>query len=242
MIESRAIDVKRRGMEQTPAPGETRVIVAIRSGRGRSSGCTIELDDGSAIPLPDTLAFGFATGDRLDAATVERLRGESERWRVRDAALGLLSYRARSRHELEDRLRRKGFDPVLVSTTADALESDGYLDDASFAMAFARERIRSRPRGARRIRSELRRRGVREGTADAAIERAMDQEETDEATLALEAARAWLRRASADDRDALCGGAERAARQRASRRFYGYMSRRGFGSREISQARGRLCE
>mgnify|MGYP000073693967 CR=1 FL=1 len=53
-------------------------------------------------------------------------------------ALKLLSYRARSAHELRERLLRKGFDPRECTRALEELERLGYLDDVAFSQYLLR--------------------------------------------------------------------------------------------------------
>lgn len=227
--------------DEPPTTAGTRVV-SLRSGRSGSTAVRVRLDDdGPDLIIPDTVAANLSEGMLLSPIQLERLRTDGARWSARDAALSLLSYRARSRNELEDRLHRKGFDAGLIASTLDRLEAEGYLDDGSFAASFARDRIRFRPRGRRRLAAELRHKGVDPATAERAIEEAMEEEDVGETDLARTAAERWARRATDTERDALCGRGSREERERARRRFYGYMARRGFASHHIGIAREGLC-
>ncbi|HEX8905763.1 MAG TPA: hypothetical protein VF771_13015, partial [Longimicrobiaceae bacterium] len=48
-------------------------------------------------------------GDEVDEERLAALEARDHAWKARDAALSLLSHRARSKTELARRLRRKGF-------------------------------------------------------------------------------------------------------------------------------------
>src|SRR5690606_30583448 len=96
--------------------------------------------------------------------------------------------------ELRRRLARKDFPDDVVQATVDDLAERGFVDDAEFAAMFVRDRVRSKPRGKRRLVQELRARGVAAATAARAVDRTLEEEERSEADLALEAAQAWARR------------------------------------------------
>ena len=78
---------------------------------------------------------------------------------VKARALRYLGGRDRSRREVELRLRRYGHDARLVSVVIAWLEELGYVDDQRFALAYAREKLRS-GWGGRRIRAGLAAAGV----------------------------------------------------------------------------------
>ena len=89
---------------------------------------------------------------------------------LRDRALHLLSYRAHSRRELHDKLRRKtACDEDELSEVLDWLEEMRFLDDLSFAQAVVRKYTR---KGYEpwRIRGELMKRGISREIREAAME------------------------------------------------------------------------
>ncbi len=88
---------------------------------------------------------------------------------VLDAAARFLEVRPRSTEEVRRRLREAGYRADLVEGAIVRLAALGYLDDAAFARAWVESRDRARPRGARALRDELRRKGVPTDDAEAAL-------------------------------------------------------------------------
>ena len=206
-------------------------------------GDRVRLDIGADEPIELAAAVcpTLRAGDQIDDATIARLRGASADYDTREAALHLLSYRPRTVRELRDRLLRKGLDAARIDACLDGLRGAGFLDDAAFAEAHTRDAIRLKPRGSRRIVAELRRKGVAEHTATDAVQRVLVDEDSPDRDLALRAAEAWFRRAGDDARAGLCGRGERTDVERVRRRFWGYMSRRGFGPDAIRSALDGVC-
>ncbi|MEE9182329.1 MAG: regulatory protein RecX [candidate division NC10 bacterium] len=85
------------------------------------------------------------------------------------AALRLLSFRARSQHELAERLQRRGFTTEVISRVLRNLTTRGLVDDRSFALYLARTRVLSRHMSRRRLKGELREKGVAEEIVDAVL-------------------------------------------------------------------------
>ncbi len=85
------------------------------------------------------------------------------------AAARFLEARPRSTDEARRRLKDAGYRVDLVDAALDRLTELGYLDDAAFARAWVESRDRARPRGARALRDELRRKGVATVHAEAAL-------------------------------------------------------------------------
>jgi regulatory protein len=180
---------------------------------------------------------GLAPGDTLTAARIRDLQREDGVYRAREAALSLLSHRARSRAELRRRLLRKEHPTPVVEQVLGWLDDRGYLDDRSFAEAFVRDRLRLRPRGRIGLLQELRRKGIDDGTAEAAVEAVLRDEEVDEGSLAREAADAWARKNASSLRRAR---RSREDRERARRRLYGHLARRGFAPDAVRGAIDRV--
>jgi regulatory protein len=161
-------------------------------------------------------------GDEVSEARLEQLAAEDLLWKARDSSLNLLSFRARTASELQRRLREKGFPGEVVDRCVADLVEKGLVDDSSFAETFVRDRVRLRPSGARRLAQELRVKGVDADTASEAIEEVLRSEDVSELELARVAVSKWARR-SGEDRD------------RARRRLYGFLARRGFGGDTVRQ-------
>jgi regulatory protein len=191
------------------------------------------------LALDLLLSSGLGVGDRLGLARVAELEGEDELYRARDAALRLLARRARSVAELRRGLERRGLSAGAVDGTLAWLDTRGYLDDRAFAESFVRDRLRLRPRGRAALERELRAKGVDEGTARGAVEAAMAEEGADEAAMAMEAAREWARRNGGLVREA---GRSPEHRQRARRRLYGHLARRGFPPDAVRSALARVLD
>ena len=172
---------------------------------------------------------GIHVGDTLTAEGLERLQEDDTKWRVRQAALHLLSYRPRAEHELRVRLRSKAFPHATVEWCLRLLEEQGLIDDHAFASGFVRSRIRLRPKGRFRLTQELRQKGVSAEVAEHAIDEVFGDEETSEQALAYAAAQCWLDRQGSSFLESLASRDRSDERERARRRLHAFLSRRGFG-------------
>lgn len=85
---------------------------------------------------------------------------------VLEAAARFLEARSRSIHEVRRRLTQAGYRSDLVEGAIERMVDLGMLDDEAFARAWVESRDRSRPRGERAIREELRLKGVDRASVD----------------------------------------------------------------------------
>lgn len=192
----------------------------------------------------------LGVGDRLSPQVRHHLLNADQDVRVRDAALNLISYRARTRSELRTRLRQKGFQTARITLCLDRLEEVGLIDDATVAAAFIRDRLRHRPRGRAALFSELRKKGVDSSLVGETIDRVFSDQGTSDGDLARTVARGWVDRQGEPMLHALLRGRPDPEYERAYRRLTGYLQRRGFrgatlrtgAEHAVEAARARLVE
>ena len=97
--------------------------------------------------MPSSSRGAEASAKRLRRATQDSLR--------------LLRYRMRSRRELAERLRRRGYEPDVIEQVLAQLRAWEYLDDAAFAKWWTESRLKGGSSFVR-IRHELRQKGIPE--------------------------------------------------------------------------------
>ncbi len=152
---------------------------------------------------------------------------------ARTICLRLLTERARSRHELEDALRRKSVPEDAVRTVLDRFHEVGLIDDTAFAEQWVHSRRTGKGLGRHALAVELRRKGVADEVAGEALaELDGDAEEA----RARELVERKLRGVVLDSPEQRAG---------AARRLAGMLARKGYGAgiayrvvREAITARG----
>ena len=149
-------------------------------------------------------------------STPRQLSSESELY---NSALRALMRRAHSIHEMREYLALRSQDKNLVPQVIARLREQRYLDDARFALDYARHHSQTRKQGRFRIARELRTRGVPDQHIDAALDAIAG--ETDEPALI----RAKLKRCLAHARGPLD--------QRKLASLYSSLLRAGFSADAI---------
>jgi len=86
-------------------------------------------------------------------------------------AMHFLSYRPRSRHEVEAALRKRGTDQDRLEAAIGKLEESGLLDDRAFAESWIHYRTGALPKGRYGVIRELREKGIDQEIIEEAIER-----------------------------------------------------------------------
>ena len=104
------------------------LIKRIKPRRPHGLKVAIHLNDDSEpfeVTLEALERSGLGIGDTLTRTIRHELLNHDADVRVRDAALNLLSYRARTRTELRRRLRQKGFRPARVDVCLTTYRNEG---------------------------------------------------------------------------------------------------------------------
>lgn len=102
----------------------------------------------------------------------------------------LLSVRARTEHEIRERLAAAEFSGAVIDQTVARLIELGLLDDLDFARRWVQERAERKRLGPRALKAELAAKGVARDVADEALE----AEQIDEEAMAADAASRWVRK------------------------------------------------
>lgn len=79
--------------------------------------------------------------------------------KARDYAFLLLKFRPRSEKELYQRLKKKRFDDGIIRETLAFLKEKGFVNDTNFSRAWIESRLK-KPLGLRKIKQELRQKGI----------------------------------------------------------------------------------
>lgn len=88
---------------------------------------------------------------------------------ARKILLDQLSIKARSRHELEERLARRNVPEEVATRLLDRFEEVGLVDDEAFARAWVESRQRTRSLARTALAVELRRKGIDDETTKAVL-------------------------------------------------------------------------
>jgi regulatory protein len=189
----------------------------------RPGACRVDIAGAGSYQLDcaTARALGIVEGAEVDGVLLERVRAAAARLDARGVALRLLQRRLRSRVELETALRRRGVPGDVVAAVVGELRRSGWIDDARFARAWIRDRLALRPCGARRLRAELRRRGVSAQVTAEALAELLPFEMEDE-----------LARTQAQTRLARLRGLPPEA---VRRRLAGWLVRRGYPGEVIAR-------
>jgi regulatory protein len=138
------------------------VITKVERQKKHPSRVSIHIDNQYAIGIHKEvlLQSGLRVGDQISERTIDELKKQEELHKARDAAVRLLSHRARSEKELRDRLKQKGFSLEGIKMVLDSFARSGLIDDLEFARAFAHDKLLRKPIGKLMLAHQLRQKGI----------------------------------------------------------------------------------
>ncbi len=131
--------------------------IKFRDAEGRK--LAIFIEGFPPIILPRSEAEGLKEGQFLTEEEVQQLLERAELFKAWEASLRLLKFRPRSEQEIRMRLSRK-FPQELVEKTIASLREKGFLDDRFFARYWVENRKEFKPSGFKKLRYELRAKGI----------------------------------------------------------------------------------
>lgn len=146
------------------------IITDVRPRRHRLSQLFI---DGEAAVKVDTetwLRSGFAPGDEIDDEQLHQLLQDSNTHRAHEKALYLLEHRAHSKKELAAKIARSEIDHDAARRAAEHMEELGLVDDEQYARQLAGELFTRKNFGMRRVKQELRRKGIEDALIEIVVE------------------------------------------------------------------------
>jgi len=204
------------------AQSDAHVIEALEPAGGRLGGFRVEVEGERPFRVPEDLcrSLDLRPGVRFSRAELDTVIAAAAEREAMDRAVLYLSHRPRTCREVLRHLSEHGLSGYADSAITRCREI-GYLDDERYAEAFARERLRLKPRGSVRLISELLARGVDRPIAERAVGSVMREEGLTETSVLRDLAAARARRLGDLDPPV------------ARRRLSAWLARRGFAAGEI---------
>lgn len=147
-------------------------ITSIRQQVKRADRYSIFVDGKYTFSLSESelIRTGVHSGKELTKAELEKFRETSKIDKVYGLVLNLVVRRPRSEREIRDYLRRKGHDEAVTTTILNKLTNNGLVDDAAFAKSWVENRRLLKPTSLRKLKLELRQKGISDDTIASVLE------------------------------------------------------------------------
>ena len=129
-----------------------------------------------ALSESELLDQGLKVGQELSKAELESLKDSARLDKGIYRVMELISRRPRSAWEIRDYLKRKKYDAQEADKILNTLSNKGYINDKDFAKRWVESRRLLKPTSKRKLRLELKQKGV----AGEVINEVLEHDETDE--------------------------------------------------------------
>lgn len=113
--------------------------------------------------------FQLRKGMEISASMMDAIKRSDSMYQSYTLAIRFLSFRMRTKKEIEDYLTKKEVDQAHIVSVMDKLVEEQLLNDHQFADMFVRSRINTSTKGPAIIKQELLKKGVEENIADDAL-------------------------------------------------------------------------
>ncbi len=96
----------------------------------------------------------------IDDEMLKKIKNEQELINAKQAAYNFVSYKPRTKKQITDKLKEKGFGEEAIASSLDFLSEFSLYDDRRFAKMFIKDFLQKKPSGKPRLIQELFKRGV----------------------------------------------------------------------------------
>jgi regulatory protein len=135
-------------------------ITAIEPQARHANRFNLFVDHQFVLGVSAILAAKLRVGQTIDDAELQQLEAEEAFETAHEKALRFLEPRPRSSMEIKQHLLKKKIAPDVAERVIARLTDAGLLDDAAFAKYWVENREQFKPRAARALRFELKRKGL----------------------------------------------------------------------------------
>ncbi len=142
------------------------VITALTRQKRNPDRVNVFLDGEFAFGLAEIAAARLHIGQSVSPDDIAALQQEDTLEKAKQSAYKFISYRPRSIAEVEQNLRDKSYDELVIAQVVTRLQELQLLDDISFTQFWVEQRETFKPRSVLALRQELRQKGVARNIID----------------------------------------------------------------------------
>ncbi len=119
------------------------------------------------LKLETAVKHRLKVGDQIELSKLDEIQLENEKSQALDKAMTHLTHSMKTEKDIRDFLKKKGYVEAVADYAAEKLKEYGFLDDEEYCRQYAASA--GKTKGPRLIAYELKRRGAREESIQAAL-------------------------------------------------------------------------
>ena len=153
------------------------IITDIKQAKGKKARCHIYIDNNFVCTLNEFTIFKYKikVGQEITQQELENIAFENEASEAFELAVDLISKTQKTRKQVYDYLKGKGYLPKLCENTVDKLASYHYINDEVYAKNYVNCYLNKY--GKKKMRFALQQRGIENSIIDKVLEDMQPQEE-----------------------------------------------------------------
>lgn len=133
------------------------------------------------LKLETAIKNRLKAGEHVDLARLDEIQLENEKSEALDKAMTHLSVSMKTKKQMRDFLKKKGYVQAVADFVVAKLEDYGFLDDAEYCRQYLS--FAGKNKGRLLLKAELKKRGADESCIEAALETLSGEEESARAVL-----------------------------------------------------------
>lgn len=155
------------------------LVTSVTQQKKKADRVSVYIDDKFAFGMTavDALYYHIKEGEEITEERYNNILEELIYVKARDKAVKLLGFSARSEKELTDRLS-KDYSIDICHKVIEMLKKYGYINDEAFSAAFVNDSFKYKGWGSRKIKAELKQKGIGDEEIALAFENANLDEQT----------------------------------------------------------------
>lgn len=163
-------------------------ITEIKQQIKRADRYSIYLDGKYSFSLSELelAKLGLRTNQEITKSELDELRDAAKLDKAYDRVLRYLAIRPRSHWEIEQYLKKKGYEDELAAQVFDKLEPLGLVDDTKFGQTWVEWRLNSGSRSKLKLRQELLQKRLNKAVIDEVLAEVDDDTELEQLTKLIE--------------------------------------------------------
>lgn len=153
------------------------IITDIKQAKGKKARCHIYIDNNFVCTLNEFTIFKYKikVGQEITQQELENIAFENEASEAFELAVDLISKTQKTRKQVYDYLKSKGYLPKLCENTVDKLASYHYINDEVYAKNYVNCYLNKY--GKKKMRFALQQRGIENSIIDKVLEDMQPQED-----------------------------------------------------------------
>ena len=166
------------------------------------------------MTVEDVYLYRLKEGDKIDTDYLEKIKAGAVLQDAKNLALRYLSYQARTKREMERKLKTYDFSEDISAEVLNFLETHKFIDDFAYAQKFAQSKTRA-GYGKQRLKGDLFQKGISRDIIDEILQSIEEQEDPAEKVKEL-----LDRKIKSDD--------IKEFNEKEKQKIYNFLGRRGF--------------